>query len=152
MINKFSNLFLDFVDSEKVAGLILVICTIVSLLIANSNFGDGYLEFIHKKIDLSFSGVSLNYSLEHWVNDGLMAIFFLLVGLEVEREIYIGELSDVKKAILPLAGALGGIMFPSLIHFMLNYGTPTQPGFAIPMATDIAFALGILALAGNKVP
>ena len=152
MIKKFSNLFKDFFDSEKVAGLILVIFTIISLLIANSIYGESYLQFIHQKIDLSFSGVVLNYSLEHWVNDGLMAIFFLLVGLEVEREIYIGELSDIKKAILPLAGALGGIIFPSLIHYMFNYGTPTQPGFAIPMATDIAFALGILALAGNKVP
>lgn len=152
MNKKFSNLFIDFFNSEKIAGLILVICTIISLLIANSTYGDSYLQFIHKKIDLSIPGIALNYSLDHLVNDGLMAIFFLLIGLEVEREIYIGELSDFKKAILPLAGAFGGIFFPSLIHFALNYGTPTQPGFAIPMATDIAFALGILALASNKVP
>lgn len=130
----------------------MVFCTIISLLIANSAYGDSYIQFIHSKIDLSIPGIALNYSLEHWVNDALMAIFFLLVGLEVEREIYIGELSDFKKAILPLAGAFGGIIVPSLIHFALNYGTPTQAGFAIPMATDIAFALGILALAGNKVP
>jgi NhaA family Na+:H+ antiporter len=152
MASRFSNLFKNFFDSEKVAGLLLVLFTIVSLLIANSGAGAGYIEFMHRKIDLSFANVSLNYSVEHWVNDGLMAIFFLLVGLEVERELYIGELADFKKAILPLAAAIGGICIPALIHFLLNQGTASQPGFAIPMATDIAFALGILALAGNRVP
>jgi NhaA family Na+:H+ antiporter len=148
----FGNMFSDFFNSEKVAGLLLVICTIISLLIANSSWGEGYTHFMHQDIDLSFARVSLNYSVEHWVNDGLMAIFFLMVGLEVERELYVGELADFKKAILPLAAALGGICVPALVHFALNNGTPTQAGFAIPMATDIAFALGILALAGNKVP
>ena len=152
MEGRFSNLFKSFFDSEKVAGLLLVICTIISLVMANSSFGDGYIHFMHQKVDLSFASVSLNYSVEHWVNDGLMAIFFLMVGLEVERELYVGELADIKKAILPLAAAVGGICIPALIHFSLNNGTPTQLGFAIPMATDIAFALGILALAGNKVP
>jgi NhaA family Na+:H+ antiporter len=149
---KFRNLFKGFFDSEKVAGLLLVICTIISLVIANSSFGEGYVHFMHEKVDLSFANVSLNYSFEHWVNDGLMAIFFLMVGLEVERELYVGELADFKKAILPLAAAMGGICIPALMHFAFNNGTPTQSGFAIPMATDIAFALGILALAGNKVP
>ncbi|HLL42030.1 MAG TPA: Na+/H+ antiporter NhaA [Segetibacter sp.] len=152
MPEKSANLFKAFFDSEKVAGLLLVCCTVISLIIANSSFGADYIDFMHRKIDLSFAGLALDYSIEHWVNDGLMAIFFLMVGLEVERELYIGELADFKKAILPLAGAVGGICIPALIHFILNRGTPTQPGFAIPMATDIAFALGILALAGNKVP
>ena len=152
MASKFANLFKGFFDSEKVAGLLLLICTAISLLIANSAYGDGYIHFMHQKLDLSFANVSLNYSIEHWVNDGLMAIFFLMVGLEVEREIYVGELADFKKAILPLAAAIGGICVPAAIHFALNSGTSTQSGFAIPMATDIAFALGILALAGNKVP
>ncbi len=151
MSAKFTNLFKAFFDSEKVAGLLLVFCTIISLFIANSAIGLDYIDLMHKKVDLSFANVSLNYSVEHWVNDGLMAIFFLMVGLEVEREIYIGELADFKKAVLPLAGAVGGICIPALIHFLLNKGTATQSGFAIPMATDIAFALGILALAGNKV-
>jgi NhaA family Na+:H+ antiporter len=145
-------MFSDFFNSEKVAGLLLVICTIISLIIANSTWGEGYIHFMHQDMNLSFANVSLNYSVEHWVNDGLMAIFFLMVGLEVERELYVGELADFKKAILPLAAAVGGICIPALVHFTLNNGTPTQPGFAIPMATDIAFALGILALAGNKVP
>lgn len=152
MSGKFSNLFKGFFDSEKVGGLILVICTVISLLIANSSIGDSYIHFIHQKIDLSFADISLNYSIEHWVNDGLMAIFFLMIGLEVERELYVGELSDFKKAILPVVAAAGGICIPALIHFILNNGTATQAGFAIPMATDIAFALGILALAGNRVP
>ena len=152
MKKRFGNMFKGFFDSEKVAGLILVFCTVISLLIANSSVGDNYIHLMHQKINLSFSFISLNYSVEHWVNDGLMAIFFLMVGLEVERELYVGELADFKKAILPFAGAVGGICIPALIHFMLNSGTATQPGFATPMATDIAFALGILALAGNKVP
>jgi len=152
MAGKFMNLFNGFFDSEKIAGLLLVVCTVISLLIANSSFGGGYIQFMHQKVDLSFANISLNYSVEHWVNDGLMAIFFLMVGLEVERELYLGELADFKNAILPLAAAVGGICIPALIHFLLNKGTATQSGFAIPMATDIAFALGILALAGNKVP
>jgi NhaA family Na+:H+ antiporter len=152
MAGRFSNLFKGFFDSEKVAGLILLFCTIISIFIANSSFGESYVHLMHHKIDLSFSGLSLDYSIEQWVNDGLMTIFFLLVGLEVERELYVGELSDFKKAILPVFAALGGMLIPSLIHFMLNKGTPTQPGFAVPMATDIAFALGILSLAGNRVP
>lgn len=144
--------FKKFFDSEKVAGLVLVFCTLLSLLLTNYVFGESYVDLMHTKLDASFAGLSLNYSLEHWVNDGLMAIFFLMVGLEVERELYKGELAEFKKAILPIVAALGGICIPSLIHFLLNKGTPTQPGFAIPMATDIAFALGMLAIAGKRVP
>jgi NhaA family Na+:H+ antiporter len=94
----------------------------------------------------------LNQSLEHWVNDGLMAIFFLLIGLEIEREIYVGELSDLKSASLPIIAAIGGMAMPALLHFMLNQGTATQNGIGVPMATDIAFALGVLALLGSKIP
>ncbi len=126
MPEKFANLFKEFFDSEKVAGLLLVCCTVISLIIANSSIGADYIDFMHRKIDVSFAGLALDYSIEHWVNDGLMAIFFLMVGLEVERELYIGELADFKKAILPLAGAVGGICIPALIHFILNRGTPTQ--------------------------
>ncbi|HEX8357967.1 MAG TPA: Na+/H+ antiporter NhaA, partial [Segetibacter sp.] len=106
MAGRFKNLFKGFFDSEKIAGLLLIVCTIISLVIANSSFGEGYVHFMHLKLNLSLAPIDLNYSLEHWVNDGLMAIFFLMVGLEVEREIYIGELADFKKAVLPLAGAV----------------------------------------------
>ncbi len=152
MTGKFANLFKDFFDSEKVAGLLLLCCTIVSITIANSSFGSGYVAFMQNHANAGFIHESLNLSIEHWVNDGLMTIFFLMVGLEVERELYNGELSDIKKAILPVVAAIGGMLIPSLIHFLFNKGTPSQSGFAIPMATDIAFALGILSLAGNRIP
>ena len=122
----------------------LIVCTLISLILANSPLGADYLGFWR----IYIGGMSV----EHWVNDALMAIFFLLIGLELEREIYNGELSSFKSALLPLFAAAGGIAFPALIHFLFNGGTPTQAGIGIPMATDIAFALGVLALLGSRVP
>ncbi len=145
-------LFKHFFRSEKTGGFILILCTVLSLLLANSTIGKNYVHFWHSHIDLSFGAIELNYSIEHWVNDGLMAIFFLLVGLEIERELYVGELSSLKNAILPVLAAIGGMIAPALIHFSINRGTEGQAGFGIPMATDIAFALGVLSLAGNRVP
>ena len=147
-----TQLFREFFASERAAGLILVFCTIVSVWIANSGAGEGYLHFWHARLDLSFGPVALDHSVEHWVNDGLMAIFFLLVGLEIEREIYIGELADFRKALLPILAAAGGMLIPAGLHFLFNHGTPEQAGVGIPMATDIAFALGVLSLLGNRVP
>ncbi len=141
---KLSRSFTAFVDSEKSSGILLIICTVVSLIVANSALGPGYLYFWH----LYFGGLSI----EHWINDGLMAIFFLLIGLELERELLSGELSSFKNALLPIFAALGGIAVPALIHLYFNAGTPTQAGIGIPMATDIAFALGVLALLGTRVP
>jgi len=141
---KATKLFNEFFESEKAGGLVLIACTILSLALANSNLGSDYQGFFQTK----FTGLSI----EHWVNDGLMAIFFLLIGLELEREIYVGELSNFKDALFPIFGALGGLMFPAGIYFLFNYGTATQSGIGIPMATDIAFALGVLSLLGNKVP
>ena len=146
------DLFKNFFHSEKAAGFVLIGCTVISLLIANSSLGEAYHHFWTTTIDLSFSGIDLNYNIEQWVNDGLMAIFFLLVGLEIERELYVGELSSFRNALLPILAALGGMLFPALIHFAFNGGTPTENGFGIPMATDIAFALGVLSLAGERVP
>lgn len=146
------NLFTGFFQSERAGGFVLIGCTIISLIISNTAFGAGYLDFWHSYIDLSFSKIQLKFSIEQWVNDGLMVVFFLLVGLEIERELYIGELSSFKNALLPILAAAGGMLFPALIHFLFNYGTATQPGFGIPMATDIAFALGILSLAGKAIP
>jgi len=147
-----TKLFREFFDSEKAGGLILVGCTIVSILLTNTGAGEGWLHFWHTRVNLSFGGIPLDNSVEYWVNDGLMAIFFLLVGLEIERELYIGELADFKKALLPIIAALGGMLVPAGIHFLFNHGSPTQSGIGIPMATDIAFALGVLSLLGNKVP
>ncbi len=149
---KATKLFKEFFNSEKSAGIVLIICTAISLLLANFFIGQDYLDFWHRKAGFSIGGLELRLSIEHWINDGLMAIFFLLVGLEIEREIYAGELSSVRNAGLPVAAALGGMFIPALVHFAFNAGTATQDGFGIPMATDIAFALGILSLAGKKVP
>ncbi|MEN3037872.1 MAG: Na+/H+ antiporter NhaA [Candidatus Kryptonium sp.] len=141
---KLTKFFNEFFESEKTGGFILIVCTIISLILANSHFGRDYVNLFH----LKFAGLTL----EHWINDGLMAIFFLLIGLELEREIYKGELSNIKDALLPLFGAIGGLLFPAGIYLIFNYGTETQSGVGIPMATDIAFALGVLSLLGNKVP
>ena len=141
---KIVNLFKEFIESEKAGGFILIACTVISLIITNSVVGIHYLNFWN----ISFAG----HSIGHWINDGLMAIFFLLIGLELEREVYIGELSNIKDALLPVFAALGGILIPAGIFMSLNYGTETQSGAGIPMATDIAFALGVLSLLGKRVP
>jgi NhaA family Na+:H+ antiporter len=146
------DLFKEFFESEKSSGYVLVFLTIVSLLLANIFVGNDYVKFWHQYLDLSFSSIQLKLSIEHWINDGLMVIFFLLVGLEIEREIYIGELSSIKKSALPAIAAIGGMMIPALIHFAFNANTATQSGFGIPMATDIAFTLGVLSLLGSKIP
>lgn len=139
-----SNLFNEFFESEKSTGLILIACTIFSLFMANTIFGTQYLHTWHMKLG--------GESLEYWINDGLMTIFFLLIGLELEREIYEGELSNIKDALLPIFAALGGMLVPAGIYLLFNYGGVAQAGAGIPMATDIAFALGILSLLGNRVP
>lgn len=143
-VDKLSESFNQFFESEKSGGILLILCTVVSLALANSTLGEAYLGLWHVHIG--------GLSVEHWVNDGLMAIFFLMIGLELERELYNGELADFKKALLPIFAALGGMIFPALIHYALNVGLPTQAGIGIPMATDIAFALGILAILGDRVP
>lgn len=139
-----TKLFAEFFESEKSGGLVLIACTIISLVLANSIFGSEYIHFWHT----NFQGQPIEY----WINDGLMTIFFLLIGLELEREVYDGELSDIKNALLPIFGAIGGMIVPAGIYLYFNYGTSTQAGAGIPMATDIAFALGILSLLGNRVP
>jgi len=153
MITRLTKLFIDFFESEQASGAILILCTVISIAIANSYFGNGYIDFWHTKVGFEIgNAISLKYSLEHWINDGLMAIFFLLIGLEIERELYIGELSDLRNATLPIFAAIGGMAMPALLHFLLNRGTETQAGMAIPIATDIAFALGVLAILGSRVP
>jgi len=141
---KLSRLFNNFIDSEKSGGLILVFVTALSLGFANSPWQIDYIAFWQFDIG--------GHSIVHWINDGLMTIFFLLIGLELRREIYQGELSNIKNASLPIFGALGGLLVPAGLFLLLNFGTGTQAGAGIPMATDIAFAIGILSLLGNRVP
>lgn len=141
---KISRLFSEFFESEKAGGLILLFVTLISLALANSPLQTQYINLWHFQF--------ANHSIAHWINDGLMTVFFLLIGLELEREIYRGELSDIKKATLPMIGALGGICIPAGLYLLLNYGTTSQAGAGIPMATDIAFAIGILSLLGNRIP
>lgn len=141
---KITKLFREFFESEKAGGFTLIACTLLSLFLANSIWSENYLHIWHYQLG--------NHSIEHWINDGLMTIFFLLIGLELEREIYGGELSNIKNALLPISGALGGMLIPAGLFLFLNFGTKTQAGAGIPMATDIAFALGILSLLGSKAP
>lgn len=135
--------FREFFENERASSIALVLCTVVSLLLANVVLGKSYTDLWHTPLG--------PLTLELWINDGLMAIFFLLIGLELERELYEGELSSMKRALLPCFGALGGMLVPAAIHFALNKGSATQPGIGIPVATDIAFAIGALSLLGSRV-
>ena len=139
-----TKLFSEFFESEKAGGLILIVCTLVSLTLANSTIGPSYQHLWHADL--------MSKSVEFWINDGLMTLFFLLVGLEIEREIYVGEFAERRKAMLPIMAAVGGMAVPAAIHFGFNHGTSFENGFGIPMATDIAFSLGILSLLGKSVP
>jgi Na+:H+ antiporter, NhaA family len=141
---KITKTFTEFFQNEKASGIVLLLVTIVSLLLANSTIQTEYIGLWDTQIG--------HHSVTHWINDGLMTIFFLMIGLELEREMYNGELADIKNAILPVFGALGGMIVPASIFLALNYGTITQNGAGIPMATDIAFAIGVLSLLGNRVP
>lgn len=139
-----TRLYNEFFKSERTGGFVLISVTILSLFLANSPWQRIYVEFW--QIDLG------GHTIVHWINDGLMTLFFLMIGLELEREIYKGELSDRRNAALPLFSALGGMLVPAAIYLLINSGTGMQAGAGIPMATDIAFAIGILSLLGNRVP
>jgi NhaA family Na+:H+ antiporter len=144
--------FRDFFKSTSAGGILLLICVAISLLIANSPVATNFQEFLDKEIGFTSTSLELHYPIIIWINDGLMAIFFLLVGLEIKREIVEGELSSVRKASLPVLAAIGGVAVPALIYTVFNHGETTAGGWGIPMATDIAFALGILSLLGKGVP
>lgn len=144
--------FKNFFSSTSASGMILFACLILSLIIANTPLGDGFNNILETQLGFENSAVHLRYSVALWINDGLMAIFFLLVGLEIKREVVEGELSSPKKAILPIICAIGGAIVPALIYGFFNGGKPTIHGWGIPMATDIAFALAILALLSDRVP
>ncbi|NOW03002.1 Na+/H+ antiporter NhaA [Clostridium beijerinckii] len=150
--NKILNPFLQFFKNDSSSGLVLLFCAITAIIIANSNFSSMYNNIIHTYIAIGYKDFSLSMSILHWINDGLMAIFFLVVGMEIKREIVFGELKSFKKTILPVSAAIGGMVVPAIIYVLFNYNQPTIIGWGIPMATDIAFALGILSLVGKKAP
>jgi NhaA family Na+:H+ antiporter len=146
--------FSEFFRREAAGGIFLMASALLALLLANIDWGPArYFPAVwDQHLRISFFGVDLDESLLHWINDGLMAIFFLIVGLEIKREVLTGELSSVRKATLPMAAALGGMILPALLFYFINRGTPTAGGWGIPMATDIAFALAVLQLLGPRVP
>lgn len=152
-IDKLKHPVQRFLRKGKSGGIVLGISVIIALFLANSPWSDAYFGFFQHEIGFEFDGEPfLTYNIHHWINDGLMAIFFFVVGLELKKEIVGGELSNPRKAILPIGAALGGVIVPALIYFALNPFGEVSSGWGIPMATDIAFALGVLYLLGDKVP
>jgi len=145
-------MFERFVHSEVSGSIVLLLCTITALAWANSPWAESYFELAHTYIGVSWGEASLKLSLQHWVNDALMVIFFFVVGLEIKREIVIGRLSSLDQAILPVTAAIGGMVVPAALYALVNAGGEGAAGWGVPMATDIAFALGILALFGRRVP
>lgn len=142
-----------FMGREKSGGIVLILSVALAMILANSNIAESYFHFFEQEVGFIVNGEPyLNYSLHHWINDGLMAMFFFVVGLELKREFIGGELADIRNTILPIGAAVGGMIVPALIFLSLNIGTPQTMGWGIPMATDIAFALGVVYLLGDKVP
>lgn len=145
--------FSHFVHNEAIGGIILLCCAVIALICANTDALTGFTRFwTDTNASIHLGTFSIDMSLEQWVNDGLMAVFFFVVGLEIKREMMVGELKSFKHSALPILAALGGMIFPALIYTIFNFGTSTSNGWGIPMATDIAFAIGILSLLGNRVP
>lgn len=144
--------FRQFASLQTASGILLILSTLAALLWANSPWGESYESFWHIPMTIRVADLGLDWTLAHWINDGLMAVFFLLVGLEIKREMIAGELADVRRALLPILAALGGMVVPAGIYLAFNQGGDHSKGWGIPMATDIAFALGALSLLGNRVP
>jgi NhaA family Na+:H+ antiporter len=153
MIKTLSKPFKWFFKLEAASGLVLLIAAIIALVISNSNFSELYFGTLEQYLFIGINNFGLKLSVHHWINDLLMAIFFFFVTLEIKREFIQGELSNLKKALLPIIGAVGGMVIPALVYVAINFGnTETLNGWAIPSATDIAFSLGILSLLGSRVP
>jgi len=151
--------FADFLHSEVAGSVVLLVCTIAALVIANSALAEDYFRIIKTYVSINWNGepvtlfgTPLTLTVQHWVNDGLMVIFFFVVGLEIKREVVIGELSSLRDAALPISAALGGMIVPALLYFAMNPSGPAANGWGVPMATDIAFAIGLLALFGSRAP
>ena len=145
--------FEEFIHEETTSGFFLMISAILAMFFANSFLSHHYEHILHTELAISITGLGeLKYTLHHWINDGLMALFFLVVGLEIKREVIVGELSDPKAAMMPIVAAIGGMLVPALLFYSINFGTDAASGWGVPMATDIAFAVGVLVLLGSRVP
>ncbi len=144
--------FEEFIHNETSSGILLMVATVLALMIANSRYAGLYEALLHTELTIGPGSWRLTLSLHHWINDGFMALFFFIVGLEIKREILVGHLADLRQAILPAAAAVGGMLLPALIYVSINSGQDSLAGWGIPMATDIAFALGVLALLGKRIP
>ena len=149
--NRISTPFEHFLHAQTTTGLILMLMTVLALVLANTPLTEAYTHFFHTKVDLTVGSWQLSHTIHHWINDGLMAVFFFIIGLEIKREILVGELSNIKVAILPILAAIGGMILPALIYMSINYDGLGAVGWGIPMATDIAFAISALVLLGNRV-
>ncbi len=142
----------EFIHRQTTSGLLLILCAVIALVIANSAWSDSYQHLIHTPFSIGVGGWVLEKSLQHWINDGLMALFFFVVGLELKREVLVGELAELRHAALPIVAAIGGMVVPALVFVTLSPGGEAQRGWGIPMATDIAFAIGVLVLLGSRIP
>ena len=151
-IDRILSPFQEFFEQEASSGILLIIATIIALIWANSPWAESYVHLWETNVTISFGTFSISKDLLHWINDGLMAIFFFVVGLEIKREVLVGELASPRKAILPIVAAIGGMAIPAGFYLLFNTNGPAQAGWGIPMATDIAFALGVLSLLGKRVP
>ena len=144
--------FVRFARLEAAGGIVLLACTVLALLWANSPWKHSYEQFLTTQVSIGFGRFFLTENRHHWINDGLMSLFFFLVGLEIKREVLVGELSSFRRAALPIVAAVGGVIFPALIYFVFTKGSEVGKGWAIPISTDIAFALGVLTILGSRVP
>lgn len=150
--SKIATPFEQFIHKETTGGYLLMVCTVIALLVVNIGFNEGYLHLLHTPVGFNFGPWELEKTLHHWINDGLMALFFFVVGLEIKREVLVGELSDIRQASLPIVAALGGMIVPAAIYAAVNLNTEAVAGWGIPMATDIAFAVGVMVLLGTRAP
>lgn len=145
--------FEEFIHLKTSSGIVLMVCSVLAMILANSPLAESYFHVLHTEIRLSIIGTGeIHKTLHHWINDGLMAFFFLLIGLEIKREVIVGELSDIKAAMMPIIAAIGGMIMPALIYTLINQGSDSVNGWGIPMATDIAFAVGLLVMLGKDIP
>ncbi len=142
----------EFIHRQTTSGVLLMVCAVIALAIGNSSYHEAYEHFLHTEISLGFGESSFSLSIHHWINEALMALFFMVMGLELKRELLVGELSSLRQALLPIAAAIGGMLAPALAYWVFNQSGAGATGWGIPMATDIAFAIGALSLLGARIP